>query len=798
MVSDDGGYPVIDFVKQLTNDQARRLKTYKKQVERINAYEETMRALDDEALRQYALELKQRLTDGADVRAITEEGFALVREASVRTIGLRHYDVQLIGGLALLEGNIAEMPTGEGKTLVAALPAFVKALEGKGVHVITVNDYLAMRDAEQIGKIHTFLGLTVGLNVPEMELADKQAAYAADITYGVGTEFGFDYLRDHLVGSPQERVQRPFHFALLDEVDSVLIDEAKTPLIIAQKDESHVRLKRLAQTVFGQLTEDDYTVDLEARAVMFSDKGIEKIEALFSVDNLFSAEHHVLYHYMMQSLRANVLFERDVDYIVQEGKIELIDLFTGRVMEGRSLSEGLHQALEAKEQLDITEENKTTAEITIQHYFRMYPLLGGMTGTAQTSREEFMKTYQMDVVQVPTNRPRLREDLPDRVFDTIAHKYAAVGQEVAAIHATGQPILIGTTSIAQSEAVSEQLERQGIKHELLNAKTVAQEAEIIAEAGRLGRVTIATNMAGRGTDIVLDETARERGGLYVIGTERHESLRVDNQLRGRSGRQGDPGMSRFFVSLEDDLVKRYAAERLKRVEHKLKPDEHGEIRHKEAGDIIEYAQTTIEGVGVSVRDYMFKLDDVLNEQRRIIYSIRDEAVDANATAILNNVLAMMRLALNETLDRHIDAELVPEEWATEALIEDYVYLTQQAPTWDDTVGDKEELKRELAPWIDGIVTTAEQRIEGYPEVIAFARQQLLSHLDIRWTNHLTTMNALKEGIGLRSYGQEDPSRQFGKEGLEIFQETYLDIARDVTIQLCQLDLYFAQREEEGL
>nr|WP_251126890.1 accessory Sec system translocase SecA2 [Exiguobacterium sp. s160] len=786
---------VIQFVKQLTNDQSRRLKAYERRVARINELETKMQALSDDEMRTYTETLKARLLDGKTVDDIAEEGFALVREASVRVLGMRHYDVQLIGGFALLEGNISEMPTGEGKTLVAALPSYVKALEGKGVHVITVNDYLARRDAEQIGKIHDFLGLTVGLNVPDIEPDEKRAAYQADITYGVGTEFGFDYLRDHLVGKPEERVQRPFHFALVDEVDSILIDEAKTPLIIAQKDRSHIRLKQLAQQVISNFEETDYEVDLESKAASFTEAGITKIEELFAIDNLFSASHQVLYHYLVQALRANVLFELDVDYIVRDDKIELIDLFTGRIMEGRSLSEGLHQALEAKEGVTITEENKTTAEITIQHYFRMYPLVGGMTGTAQTSRQEFLKTYNMDVVQVPTNRERKRIDHPDRIFMTIEQKYAAVTEKVDELHAMGRPVLIGTTSIAQSEAISKHLKKKRIKHDVLNAKTVAQEADIIADAGQFGKVTIATNMAGRGTDIMLDAKSKAAGGLFVVGTERHESQRVDNQLRGRSGRQGDPGETEFFVSLEDEIVKRYAAQKLERVEKKLKPNATGEISSKEAIDVVEYAQTTIEGIGVSIRDYLFKLDDVLNEQRNIIYTIRDQAVNADADAITKNVLSMMRLALENSIDMHVSDELVPEEWPVAELKEDLRYLTMQEPTWSNDIADTYELKEALKDWMEEIIQKTEARLTR-EDVVLFTKESLLRALDTKWTDHLTMMSGLKEGIGLRSYAQEDPSRLFSKEGLDIFEQTYVNIARDVTVELCQLDLYFVETAEE--
>ena len=786
---------VIQFVKQLANDQSRRLKGYERRVARINQLETNMQALSDDEMRTYTETLKARLLDGKTVDDIAEEGFALVREASVRVLGMRHYDVQLIGGFALLEGNISEMPTGEGKTLVAALPSYVKALEGKGVHVITVNDYLATRDAEQIGKIHDFLGLSVGLNVPDLEADEKRDAYRADITYGVGTEFGFDYLRDHLVNNPEERVQRPFHFAIVDEVDSILIDEAKTPLIIAQKDRSHIRLKQLAQRVIADLEKTDYEVDLESKSVTLAESGILKIEDLFAIDNLFSAAHQVLYHYLVQALRANVLFELDVDYIVKDDKIQLIDLFTGRIMEGRSLSEGLHQALEAKEGVTITEENKTTAEITIQHYFRMYPLIGGMTGTAQTSRQEFLKTYNMDVVQVPTNRERQRIDHPDRIFMTTEQKYAAVTEKVDELHATGRPVLIGTTSIAQSEAISKHLKKKRIQHEVLNAKTVAQEADIIAEAGQFGKVTIATNMAGRGTDIMLDAKSKEAGGLFVIGTERHESQRVDNQLRGRSGRQGDPGATQFFVSLEDEIVKRFGAEKLERIEKKLKPNESGEVDAKEAGQVIEYAQTAVEGIGVSIRDYLFKLDDVLNEQRNIIYTIRDQAVNADAEAITQHVLGMMRLALENSIDMHVSDELVPEEWPVDELKEDLRYLTMREPVWSNDIADTLELKDALKDWMEEMVQTTAARLER-EDIVHFAKDSLLRSLDMKWTDHLTTMSGLKEGIGLRGYGQEDPGRQFGKEGFEIFEQTYVNIARDITMELCQLDRYFAEVAEE--
>ncbi|MGA9226951.1 MAG: preprotein translocase subunit SecA, partial [Mesobacillus sp.] len=528
--------------KKFGDSNEKRLKKYRDLVEQINQLESTIEKLTDDELKNKTLFFKEQLANGKTVDDIKVEAFAVVREASKRILGMRHYDVQLIGGLVLNDGSIAEMPTGEGKTLVASLPSYLRALEGKGVHVITVNDYLASRDRNQIGRIHEFLGLTVGLNIPMMQADEKQAAYQADITYGIGTEFGFDYLRDNMVASVAQRVQRPYHFAIIDEIDSVLIDEAKTPLIIAGKMESSADLHFIAARLAKRFVKDvDYSFDEETKATSLTDTGINKVEKAFGVDNLYDLEHQTLYHYVIQAVRAHVMFELDVDYIVKDGKIMLVDMFTGRIMEGRTMSDGLHQALEAKEGVEVTDENKTQASITVQNYFRMYPLMSGMTGTAKTEESEFRQVYGMDVIQIPTNKPVVREDLADLVFETKEQKYTAVTKEVKERHAKGQPVLIGTTSILQSEKVAEYLDEENLSYQLLNAKTVEQEVQLISQAGQHGRITIATNMAGRGTDILLGEGVAELGGLHVIGTERHESRRVDNQLKGRSGRQGDLG-----------------------------------------------------------------------------------------------------------------------------------------------------------------------------------------------------------------------------------------------------------------
>mgnify|MGYP003423189920 FL=1 len=769
------------FKRNKEQTSARELKKYYQIVDQINKLEDKFAPMTDEELQHMTVVFKERLEKGETIQQIIPEAFAVVREASKRILNMRHFDVQLIGGLVLAEGNIAEMPTGEGKTLVASLPSYVRALEGKGVHVITVNDYLAKRDFELIGQIHRFLGLTVGLNVPMMEPEDKKRAYNADITYGVGTEFGFDYLRDNMAHSVADKVQRPYHFAIIDEVDSVLIDEAKTPLIIAGKMMANAELHQIAAMLAKRFVADeDYDFDDETKATSLTEQGIEKVEAAFGVDNLYDLEHQTLYHYVIQAVRAHVMFQRDVDYIVRDDKIELVDMFTGRIMEGRSLSDGLHQAIEAKEGVTITEENKAQAQITIQNYFRMYPSLSGMTGTAKTQEKEISEVYGMSVIQIPTNRPRARVDQQDIVFETIEQKYEYVAQETLRRHENGQPVLIGTTSILQSEAVSKKLKEYGLKHQLLNAKTVEQEVQLISEAGQKGRITVATNMAGRGTDITLGESVHELGGLCVLGTEKHESRRVDNQLRGRSGRQGDPGESIFILSLEDDMLKRFAKEDLEKFKKKLQVNEIGRVLNKEVFELVDRTQRIVEGAHFSMREYNLKLDDVINDQRQVIYTLRNNVL-AN-----DDLLGKLKTMLDETVDFAV-RDNAPEELDIIEWDFDKMERTVNSLFLTPVTVDREESKHSrilasMQPQVDEI----KAMIETYSEderMMQVIPRVMLSFIDSMWVKHLEQMAHLKEGIGLRQYQQEDPMRIYQREGLELFGKNYQELRRQIVEEL---------------
>ncbi len=769
------------FKRNTEQTSARELKKYYKIVKEINRLEEKFAPMTDEELQHMTILFKERLESGAQVQDIVPEAFAVVREASKRVLNMRHFDVQLIGGLVLTEGNIAEMPTGEGKTLVASLPSYVRALEGKGVHVITVNDYLAKRDFELIGQIHRFLGLTVGLNVPMMEPDAKKRAYQADITYGVGTEFGFDYLRDNMAHTIADKVQRPYHFAIIDEVDSVLIDEAKTPLIIAGKMMANAELHHIAATLAKRFKiDEDYDFDDETKATALTEQGIEKVEAAFGIDNLYDLDHQTLYHYVIQAVRAHVMFQRDVDYIVRDDKIELVDMFTGRIMEGRSLSDGLHQAIEAKEGVTITEENKAQAQVTIQNYFRMYPALSGMTGTAKTQEKEILEVYGMRVIQIPTNRPRKRVDQQDIVFQTIDQKYEYVAQEALRHHEKGQPVLIGTTSILQSEEVSNRLKKYGLPHQLLNAKTVEQEVQLISEAGQKGRITVATNMAGRGTDIVLGEGVHDLGGLCVIGTEKHESRRVDNQLRGRSGRQGDPGETQFILSLEDDMFRRFAKDDLEKFNKKVTVNDIGIVQNKDVYELIERTQRIVEGAHFSMREYNLKLDDVINDQRRVIYDLRDKVLRGD------DLLGMLNVMLTETIDfairENAPEELSPLEWnhdKMEATLNS-LFLTPVAINREETKVSR--IFKSIQTQLDEVKALVEQYGEN-ERMMAVIPRVMLSYIDITWVKHLEQMAHLKEGIGLRHYQQEDPMRIYQREGLELFGKNYQELRRQIVEDL---------------
>lgn len=769
------------FKRNKEQTSARELKKYYQIVDQINKLEDKFAPMTDEELQHMTVVFKERLENGETIQQIIPEAFAVVREASKRILNMRHFDVQLIGGLVLAEGNIAEMPTGEGKTLVASLPSYVRALEGKGVHVITVNDYLAKRDFELIGQIHRFLGLTVGLNVPMMEPEDKKRAYNADITYGVGTEFGFDYLRDNMAHSIADKVQRPYHFAIIDEVDSVLIDEAKTPLIIAGKMMANAELHQIAAMLAKRFVADeDYDFDDETKATSLTEQGIEKVEAAFGVDNLYDLEHQTLYHYVIQAVRAHVMFKRDVDYIVREDKIELVDMFTGRIMEGRSLSDGLHQAIEAKEGVTITEENKAQAQITIQNYFRMYPTLSGMTGTAKTQEKEIQEVYGMSVIQIPTNRPRARVDQQDIVFETTEQKYEYVAQEALRRHEKGQPVLIGTTSILQSEDVSKKLKQYGLKYQLLNAKTVEQEVQLISEAGQKGRITVATNMAGRGTDIMLGDGVHELGGLCVLGTEKHESRRVDNQLRGRSGRQGDPGESIFILSLEDDMLKRFAKEDLEKFKKKLQVNEIGRVLNKEVFELVDRTQRIVEGAHFSMREYNLKLDDVINDQRQVIYTLRNNVL-AN-----NDLLGRLKTMLDETVDFAVrdnaPDELDIVEWDFDKMERTVNSLFLTPITVDREESKHARILASMQPQVDEIKAL----IDTYSEderMMQVIPRVMLSFIDSMWVKHLEQMAHLKEGIGLRHYQQEDPMRIYQREGLELFGKNYQELRRQIVEEL---------------
>lgn len=791
---------MLTFVKKILGDeQQKKLKKLQKVVDQISALEPTMAALSDTELKEKTSFFREQLENGKTLDDIKVEAFAVVREASKRVLGLRHFDVQLIGGLILNEGNIPEMATGEGKTLVASLPSYLRGLEGNGVHIITVNEYLAKRDSELIGQVHEFLGLTVGLNVPQLAPAEKQKAYEADITYGIGSEFGFDYLRDNMVYSLSQRSRkRPYYFAIIDEIDSVLIDEAKTPLIIAGKTNVNPNLYHICAKIAKSFEEEiDYLYDRITKSTNLTDNGITKVERAFGVDNLYDLEHQTLYHFILQALRAKVMFQCDVDYIAKDGKLMLVDMFTGRIMDGRSFGDGLHQALEAKEGLQITEENKTQALVTIQNYFRMYPHLSGMTGTAKTEETEFDMLYGMNVVQVPTNKPLVREDIVDQIHLTVDQKYKAMAKEVEHRHKTGQPILVGTTSIIQSETVSKYLDEKQLPYEILNAKSVENEVRLISLAGQNGQITIATNMAGRGTDIMLGEGVAELGGLHVLGTEKHESRRIDNQLKGRSGRQGDPGSTQFFISIEDDMMQRFAREDVQEMQKTLAADETGLIKDKVAFGFIERIQKMCEDANYAAREYTLKLDDIVNEQRNVIYSLRNNVLE-NEDAI-EITLPMVKSACHSYSDQFCPEGLLPEEWHLTELIGslNHLIVNNNLSLNDIEIVERADLDQFVAEKTDQYLAFIET-YKNNSSLQTRATQILLMSIDVRWLQHIEEMNRLKEGIGLRSYSQEDPMRVYQREGFQLFQMMYTSLERDVAIQLgISLKSLVAEATEEN-
>ncbi|CCQ96913.1 translocase binding subunit (ATPase) [[Clostridium] ultunense Esp] len=759
----------------------REIKRYMRKVEEINALEESVSRLSDDELRRKTDHFKDRLAKGETLDDLLVEAFAVVREASKRVLGMRHFDVQLIGGMVLHDGRIAEMKTGEGKTLVATLAVYLNALEGKGVHVVTVNDYLAGRDKNEMGKIYEFLGLTVGLNVHGLSNQEKQAAYQADITYGTNNEFGFDYLRDNMVLYKEQIVQRPLHFAIVDEVDSILIDEARTPLIISGMAKKGTDLYYAADRFASRLRADeDYTVDVKANAATLTEKGVEKAEEFFHIENLYDPANMEINHHVQQALKAHTLMKRDVDYVVEDGEVIIVDEFTGRLMHGRRYSDGLHQAIEAKEGLRVQQESMTLATITLQNYFRMYKKLAGMTGTAKTEEEEFKSIYGMDVVVIPTNRPMIRVDAPDVIFKTERAKFRAVVEEIKRRHQTGQPVLVGTISIEISELLSEHLKKLKIPHNVLNAKYHAQEAEIIAKAGQRGAVTIATNMAGRGTDIKLGEGVAELGGLCIIGTERHEARRIDNQLRGRAGRQGDPGFSQFYISMEDDLMRKFGSENMMGMMDRLGFTEDEPIESRMITKAVETAQKRVEATNFDRRRVVLQYDDVMNQQRDIIYSQRREVLFSDN--VKHIITSMMESHLKHVVGAHCPDELVPEEWDLGALISHLNGTIFQ----EGDLSEKELKGKEKEEILEFLIARTHEKYERRekeitPEVMReFEKVVLLRSVDSKWMDHIDAMDQLRQGIHLRAYAQTDPLREYQLEGFQMFNEMIRSIEEEVS------------------
>ncbi|HHP51163.1 MAG TPA: preprotein translocase subunit SecA [Moorella mulderi] len=840
---------MLGLIRSLFDDNARDIKRLSRQVQAINALEPEMQALRDEELAAKTAEFKQRLDRGASLDEILPEAFAVVRETSRRVLGLRHFDVQLMGGIVLHQGRIAEMKTGEGKTLVATLPAYLNALTGRGVHIVTVNDYLARRDSEWMGKIYRFLGLEVGLVVHGMDTAARKAAYRADITYGTNNEFGFDYLRDNMALDPEEMVQRELHYAIVDEVDSILIDEARTPLIISgmasKPTEMYYRIARIIPRLRPGV---DYNVDEKAKVATLTEEGIARVEEMLGVQNICDEANVELFHHVNQALKAHTLMKRDRDYVVKDGQVIIVDEFTGRLMFGRRYSDGLHQAIEAKEGVKIQRESQTLATITLQNYFRMYKKLAGMTGTAATEEEEFRKIYGLDVVVIPTHKPCIRVDYPDVVYRTEKAKFEAVVREICECHAKGQPVLVGTISIEKSERLSAMLKKKGIPHQVLNAKYHEKEAEIIAQAGRLGAVTIATNMAGRGTDILLGgnpeflakermkkagfspelisratefpreddpqevkeareayrrflaeaqkETEAERqkvvelGGLHVIGTERHESRRIDNQLRGRSGRQGDPGSSRFYVSLEDDLMRLFGSENLQGILDRLGMEEDTPIDHPWVSKAIEQAQKKVEAHNFDIRKHVLEYDDVLNQQRKIIYSQRRKVLlgsDLRAT-----IEEMIEAVVDRTVNLFLRDSRDPEEWDLKGLAEyaEQLFLPGLSPEAliEELEGlDREGVKEHLLKKALEIYREKEKEL-GPENMRAIERLTLLRVVDMKWMDHLDAMDQLRQGISLRAYGQQDPLIAYKLEAYQMFNDMIASIQEDVIRYLFRIKM----------
>ena len=781
---------MLGFIQKLLgNKNAKEIKRIRSIVEEINGLEPELLSLSDTSLRAKTEEFKARLANGETLDDILPEAFAVVREASKRVLGMRHFDVQMIGGIVLHRGNIAEMRTGEGKTLVATLPVYLNALSGKGVHVVTVNDYLAKRDSEWMGRLYNFLGLSTGLIVAGLDYDQRKQSYGADITYGTNNEFGFDYLRDNMVVHADQMVQRPLNYAIVDEVDSILIDEARTPLIISGPGErSTERYYELAKVVPHLVRDEDYTIDEKQKTIAPTEEGIAKVEKMLHIENLYDSSNLELNHLLSASLRAYAMMERDKDYVVKDGEVVIVDEFTGRLMFGRRYSDGLHQAIEAKEGLRVERESQTLASITFQNYFRMYEKLSGMTGTAKTEEQEFNNIYGLEVYEIPPNKVLARVDMPDLIFKTKDAKYRAVVRDVVERHKTGQPILVGTTSITQSEMLSDMLTKAGVPHNVLNAKHHEQEAEIVANAGQYGMVTIATNMAGRGTDISLGEGVAELGGLHILGTERHESRRIDNQLRGRSGRQGDNGSSQFFLSLEDDLMRIFGADNIAGMMDKLGMEEDEPIEHSLITKSIERAQKKVENHNFNIRKYILEYDDVMNQQREVLYGQR--RLILNNQSLRETILHMVDNLIINAMNQYADEKLYPEEWNYEGLLKHLeLYFLEPGML---TVEQMEEYGR--AELQEHLIDIAHKEYEKRESLFGEANMRelekaiMLKVVDSKWMEHLDAMDMLKEGIGLRAYGQKNPLVEYKFEAYDMFESMKEAITDETIMYLYRIQI----------
>ena len=789
---------LLSFLQRLLgNNNAKEIKKMRTIADHINEIEPNYVKISDANLVAKTDDFKRRLQKGETLDDILPEAFAVVREASKRVLGMRHFDVQLIGGICLHRGNIAEMRTGEGKTLVATLPVYLNALTGNGVHVVTVNDYLATRDSEQMGRLYNFLGLSTGLIVANLDFNQRKEAYACDITYGTNNEFGFDYLRDNMVSDVSQMVQRPLNYAIVDEVDSILIDEARTPLIISGPGQrSTDNYYKLAKIVPHLVKDEDYTIDEKQKTIAPTDSGIAKVEKMLGVENLYDSENIELNHLLGASLRAYAMMHRDTDYVVKDGEVVIVDEFTGRLMFGRRYSDGLHQAIEAKEGLKVERESQTLASVTFQNYFRMYKKLAGMTGTAKTEEKEFIDIYGLEVLPIPPNKPLARIDLPDQIFKTKAAKYRAVVRNAVERHQTGQPILIGTTSITQSEELSDMLLRAGVPHKVLNAKHHEKEAEIVADAGQMGMVTIATNMAGRGTDITLGEGVPELGGLAILGTERHESRRIDNQLRGRAGRQGDPGSSQFFLSLEDDLMRIFGADNITGIMDKLGMEEDEPIEHSLITKSIERAQKKVEDHNYNIRKYVLEYDDVMNQQREVLYEQRRRIL--RNESLRDTINEMIDKLVTESIDAYADEKLYPEEWDYEGL---YKHLSQYFLTEEIMSSqDMEEYSRQEL--LERLLEIAHAEYQDRVDMLGDAmfgqleKAIMLRVVDNKWMEHLDNMDMLREGIGLRAYGQKNPLVEYKFEAFDMFQNMIAAIQDETIMALYKIRAQLIQEIEE--